>query len=280
MRRSTLLSWIGGMAVLLLAVLAAAWHLAKPVTPDAFYATPAAMPAPGTLLRHEPWRLGIPADAVAWRILYATTRGDGSPAAASALVLAPRTAATTPRPIIAWTHGTTGILPGCAPPLLEAPFDNVPAVRELLDAGWLYVATDYVGQGTAGPHPYLIGEGQARSALDSIRAVRQLAAANAGEQVVVWGHSQGGNAALWTGILAPRYAPELEIAGVAALAPATDLPGLVNAIHREPIGRILSSFLLRAYADEYSDVRFEDYSNGVRGMLASRRPPAFSSGRL
>ena len=45
---------------------------------------------------------------------------------------------------------------------------------------------------------------------------------------MVWGHSQGGHAALFTGIIAKAYAPELDLLGVAAAAPATDLVTLMN----------------------------------------------------
>ncbi len=37
------------------------------------------------------------------------------------------------------------------------------------------------------------------------------------------GHSQGGQAVLWAAQLAPTYAPELDILGVVAAAPAGDL---------------------------------------------------------
>jgi hypothetical protein len=43
---------------------------------------------------------------------------------------------------------------------------------------------------------------------------------------VVSGH--GGHAALWTGILAPTYAPDVTLDGVAALAPAGNLPSPVE----------------------------------------------------
>ena len=43
------------------------------------------------------------------------------------------------------------------------------------------------------------------------------------ERVVVWGYSQGGHAALWTGIIGPRYAPELKVLGIAAIAPAANI---------------------------------------------------------
>ena len=45
---------------------------------------------------------------------------------------------------------------------------------------------------------------------------------------MVWGHSQGGQAALFTGMIARTYAPELALLGVAAAAPATDLATLMN----------------------------------------------------
>lgn len=71
----------------------------------------------------------------------------------------------------------------------------------------MIVATDYVGLGTAGPHPYLIGQGEARSLLDSVRAARQMPGLSLEPETVIWGHSQGGHAALWAGTLAPTYAP-------------------------------------------------------------------------
>ena len=81
-------------------------------------------------------------------------------------------------------------------------------------------------------------------------------------RVVVWGHSQGGNSALWTGIIAARYAPDVNVAGVAALAPATDLGSLVATAKASTFGKIVSAFLVHAYAARYPDVRSEDYLAG------------------
>jgi pimeloyl-ACP methyl ester carboxylesterase len=254
----------------LLVVGAVVWWLARPAAPDAFYLPPDYRPAvPGRLLRQEAFVRGVPTDAQAWRILYTTTRSDGAAAVASAVVMVSREPRSEGRPVIAWTHGTTGIVPGCAPSLLEDPFANVPALRQLIDNGWVYVATDYVGLGTSGPHPYLIGEGEARSALDSIRALRQMEGIRVADRTVVWGHSQGGHAALWTGIVAPRYAPDVNILGVAAIAPASDLPSLINAIQATTIGRIMSAFVLRSYANAYPDVGFDAYVVGWKRWLAS-----------
>ena len=51
----------------------------------------------------------------------------------------------------------------------------------------------------------------------------------ASNRFAVWGHSQGGHAALYTGEVAARYAPELKLVGVAAAAPATYLVELFDA---------------------------------------------------
>lgn len=255
-----LLSWlvVAGVA----ALGAFAW-VTRPAPPDAFYTVPPQAPAaPGQLLRSEAFQHQVPAGAQAWRLLYTTTRTDGTPTVASALVVVSTAPAPDPRPVWAWTHGTTGFATGCAPSLLKAPFANVPALPEMLAAGWAFVATDYVGLGTPGAQPYLIGEGQARSALDAVRAARQLPGLSLSKQTVVWGHSQGGHAALWTGALAPSYAPDVDLLGVAALAPASDLPALMAAVQHGTVGRVMTAYLLRAYSATYPEVDFDAYTAG------------------
>lgn len=263
--RRILLWTVVGLALLA----SVGWWLARPTSSDPFFRLPAtATPAPGELLRSEPFARGVPAGAVAWRILYATQNADGSAAFASAIVMRSRAPAPQPRPVIDWTHGTTGVTAGCGPSQLSEPFANVPALESALSRGWVIVATDYAGQGTSGRNPYLIGAGEAYSALDAVRAARHVPTLELGNRVVVWGHSQGGNAALWTGASAPQYAPDVDIVGVAAVAPASDLRKLIVPIQHTPVGRIMSSYILRAYADNYPDVRFGDYAAGWRGLLA------------
>ena len=261
MRR--LLRWLGIVVGSLVIALLAAWALVAPAVPDAFYAAPATIPAePGALLRQEPFDRELPDGARAWRILYTTTDPQGAPRLASAVVMLARSAPAGPRPVVLYAHGTTGVVTGCAPSLLDDPFPFVPGLDALLDHGWLYVATDYAGQATAGPHRYLIGEGEARSALDAVRATRRMTEVQADQRTVVWGHSQGGHAALWTGILAPTYAPDVTLAGVVGAAPATDLPSLFDAVQHTPVGRLMAAYLMRGYADAYTDVRWEDYVRG------------------
>jgi alpha-beta hydrolase superfamily lysophospholipase len=249
-----LLRWlvVGILAIGL--VTGVAWLLARPDQPDAFYASHAAAGAPGTLLAVEDYERDIPTGAKAWRILFATTRIDDSPAVASAVVMAPM-GATGPLHAVTWAHGTNGTVRGCAPSIV-GPLRNVPAVDELLDQGWAFIAPDYVGLGTEGANAYLVGEDAARTVLDAVRAARQMGEIDILPQTVVWGHSQGGNSALWAGML-----------GVAAQAPASDLPNLVKGTQEGLFGKIVSSFLLRAYAETYPDVRIGDYVSGYRAWL-------------
>ena len=129
---------------------------------------------------------------------------------------------------------------------------------DVLAQGWAMVATDYTGLGTEGPHPYLIGQGEGRSVLDAVRAAHQLTAVELADETVVWGHSQGGHAALWTGVLAPTYAPELRIDGVAALAPASNLPALVDVVESVTGGALFASYVVEGYTAEYPDVDFDE----------------------
>ncbi|WP_206447052.1 alpha/beta fold hydrolase [Agrococcus sp. KRD186] len=236
---------------------------------DAFYDAPDEVPAePGQLLRSEPFGRSIPAGARAWRILYTTTDHAGEPALASGLVVQPE--GDQPHPVIAWAHGTTGYATGCAPSLLPEPFvaGAFPDLDGALAEGWAVVATDYAGLGTAGPQPYLIGQGEGRSVLDAVRAAQQLDDARLASETVLWGHSQGGHAALWAAGLAPDYAPELDLLGVAAMAPATDLPAFLGTMDESVVGAMFGSFALAASADAYGDVERGAYVRpGARIMM-------------
>jgi uncharacterized membrane protein HdeD (DUF308 family)/alpha-beta hydrolase superfamily lysophospholipase len=229
---------------------------------DAFYSPPAQLPAePGVLLRSEPMDRALPAGAQAWRILYTTTRSDGSPALASGLVVAPQNLPAGPRPVIAWAHGTTGVNETCAPSVLADPFTSgaAPALDQVIANGWILVGTDYIGLGTQGPHGYLVGAEGGRAVLDAVRAARQLTALQLADTMVVWGHSQGGGVALWTGILAPEYAPDVPLAGVAALAPASELPSMIGNLDVMPGGPVFAAYVIQGYSDTYADVNFADY---------------------
>ncbi len=198
--------------------------------------------------------------ARAWRILYATTDALDRPISASALIVAP-TAPTAPdagpRPLVVWAHGTGGIARGCAPSLGDDSPGSIPNLAAALARGWVVVAPDYPGLGTVGPNPYLIGQGEGRAVLDAIRAARRLSGLTIANRAVIVGHSQGGHAALWAGILGPRYAPDIDLAGVAAVAPVTDLAGIWRAAGASDFGRIIAAYVAVSYAGAYRDVRLD-----------------------
>jgi acetyl esterase/lipase len=160
----------------------------------------------------------------AWQIRYLTTDDRGRLTEVTGMVVAPDDGGTndTPRPIIAWTHGTWGVAQQCAPSQSAQFFALTPAV-DAVRTGYVIVAPDYPGLGSNGPHPYLVGSVTARATLDAVRAAQQIRAAGAGNRFAVWGESQGGHAALWTGQLARTDDAGLELVAVAAGAPPTDL---------------------------------------------------------
>lgn len=219
----------------------------------AFYTQPAgaADGAPGTLVRHESL-IGTPVDSRAWRIMYRTTDLGGNPVVATGIVVVPLGPAPDKgRTVLAWGHPTTGTALDCAPSRSTDPFLGIEGLRFMLDRGYTVVATDYVGMGTAGPDSYLIGKTAAHAVLDSVRAAQALPDAQAGSDVVLWGHSQGGQAVLFAAEQAPTYAPELTVEAVAAAAPAADLTSLMGDHLNDISGVTIGSYAFAAFADVY-----------------------------
>jgi hypothetical protein len=171
---------------------------------------------------------GAPEGASAYRILYTSTGLSGDPVPVSGVIVVP-VGPIPPggRPIVAWAHPTTGIVSRCAPSLARVFFASVQGLGAMLARGYVVAATDYPGLGTPEVHPYLVGISEGRAVLDSVRAAQQVPGASAGQAFAIWGHSQGGHAGLFAGLLADQYAPELRLVGVAAAAPATDLATLM-----------------------------------------------------
>ena len=238
-------------------------------TPDAFYDPPVKVTGrPGTLLRSEPLKdVTLPAGMRGWRIKYTTTVDDKTPITSVATVFAPVDLPKGPRPVIMWEHGTTGLVQKCMPSLASIPILGIPAVDLVVKAGWVIVATDYPFAEKEGPHPYLIGEGEGRAGLDSVRAARKMPELKLSDRTAVWGHSQGGQSALWTGIIGPRYAPDIKIVGVAAIAPAADMKTLLSKSIE--LDQRLGPYLASSYSRFYRDIKFEQ----------AVRPEALSAAR-
>lgn len=264
-RRLPGLRWAAGVLVVLVSG-GALWvsHQFRAGVPvaDSFYDAPTEVPAePGRLVRWDAYSGDLPEGLRGYRILYTTTASDGTDALASGVLAVP-VADDEPAPLVAWAHGTVGVARGCAPSLRRDAIssDSIPATDALAERGWAMVATDYTGMGTQGRFPYLVGTGEGHSVLDSARAARQVPGVRLADETVVWGHSQGGHAALWAGQLASSYAPDLDVVGTAALSPAADPLALAQVVHDNPgAGTALAvSFVATAYAQTYPDIDLDE----------------------
>lgn len=258
------------LAVLLITATVAGWWVddwlerGAPVV-DAFYEPPAEVPrGHGELIRVDDYPGRAPSGGEVKRILYTTRDAIGRPAVASALVIVPTASSTGPRRVVSWNHGTTGVARGCAPSLRDDAATRwaIPALEEALARNWVVVASDYAGQGAPGVFPYLIGEGEARSSLDAVLAAGSIDGLWLSREIVVWGHSQGGHAALWAEPIVADYAPDLRVRGTAVLSPVTDTAALADELTRGNTNALLSvliAWVLVPYADTYPEIELDDY---------------------
>ncbi|MEV6101763.1 lipase family protein [Nocardia sp. NPDC051981] len=163
-------------------------------------------------------------------VLYRSVDANGNDVPVSGTVSVPE--GTPPPggwPLISWAHGTTGIADGCAPSRDTGPdypshgyTSRVRIVQQrLLDAGYAVAQTDYQGLGTPGRHGYLIGVTEARAIADMALAAREIAP-EIGARWATIGHSQGGQAAVFTAALGQEWAPQLRFAGAVAIAPGSN----------------------------------------------------------
>lgn len=185
----------------------------------------------GTLLAHEEIATSITA-ARAFRVRYASRDVNGAATESTGLVIAP-TAAGADRPVLTWTHGTTGIGDAGCPSAQPDParelityFDihgsaidyGVPWLQSFIDDGWVVCATDYQGLGTPGVHQYSVNRTNGRDGLYVVHAARSLDV-GMGTAVAGAGWSQGGAAiAAFTELDADEYG-DLEVLAAVAFSP-------------------------------------------------------------
>lgn len=99
----------------------------------------------------------------------------------------------------------------------------------------------------------LVGETTGNAMLDAVRAAESLTETGASTDVVMWGHSQGGQAALFAAQLAPTYAPELTVKAVATAAPAADLTALMGDHLTDVSGVTIGSYAFTAFSEVDAD---------------------------
>jgi pimeloyl-ACP methyl ester carboxylesterase len=242
-------------------------------------------------LKGEPGRL-IKAEAVEesdggtlWRIWYESSGVDDQPIMVSGLVAVPSGDAPDGGfPTISYAHGTAGIGDACAPSRSSTLNQAGGRQWAVTDTPAVIVDSDYEGLGTDGVHHYLVGVTEGRSVLDATRAATQISDADISNKTVIWGQSQGGHAALFAAELAASWAPELDVVGIVAESPATEMPLLGAAVqagiglhylimasigYAEAYDLDLNQFVSETYWEAFDDMTFgcsEDFEAALEGL--------------
>ena len=197
----------------------------------AFYTPPAPLSAgpPGQVIwaRQMTSAAALPGAASNLLVLYHSVTAGQDTAVSGTVAIPPGAPPAGGWPVLSWAHGTTGVADICAPSR-DAPGHPSHLYIQLADAmlnlwvqrGWVVVRTDFAGLGTPDPHQYLEGHSAACGTTDIVTAARQLHP-GIGRRWAVMGHNQGGHAALFTASVAPHRAPDLDLIGAVAIAPAT-----------------------------------------------------------
>ncbi|WP_137723607.1 lipase family protein [Prescottella subtropica] len=181
--------------------------------------------APGHVesVQQLPAELGLAGAARQYRIEYTTRDAAGRPASSTGVVFVP--SGTPPEggwPVVSWAHGTVGLGDSCAPSRNARTERDATYLGHWLAQGYAIVATDYIGLGTPGVHPYLESESEANAVIDMVRAGRA-AVPELSPRWTVIGQSQGGHAALAAAHKATTYAPDLDYRGAVTTGAPSNL---------------------------------------------------------
>ncbi len=163
-----------------------------------FYDTPDPLrPAtPGQLIRSIDFdEYNLPLHVSSVRFVYYSRSANGSPVAASGVILYPdKTPPTGGWPVIAWAHTLNGVSRLCAPSL-DRNLQHGPFLAMYVNLGYAVVATDYTGLGTSFRNAYADTVSNAWNVIDSIAAARN-AVHPLGARWIAIGTGDGGSAAL------------------------------------------------------------------------------------
>jgi hypothetical protein len=211
-----------------------------------FYTPPSSTPtgSVGELVWYRPATLNLnvtlPANK-AWTVLYQSTDQHGKPDWVTGTVIVPTAAwkGSGPRPVVTYAAGTQGLGHSCAPSLqmiAGTEYDGGAAI-ESLKKGYAVTMTDYQGYTNGAVPTYSAGKAEGQAVLDAARAGRQVPGSgiSASAPTIVWGYSQGGQAASWAGELQSSYAPDVKMVGLAAGGTPSDLQA-VGAFDNASVG--------------------------------------------
>ncbi len=186
---------------------------------------------PGTVINYESLSTSEVSNASAiYLVEYWSETWNGKAVKVTGLIYVPEgTAPEGGWPVVSWAHPTVGLNYSCAPSL--DPSTAVPEIDTMLAQGFEVVATDYQGMANAdilSPSPsllpYLVGKSAAYNTIDMVKAaVNMEAETDASDNYVVWGWSEGGQTAMFVLDYAKTYSAGLNLDGVLAMAPPSNL---------------------------------------------------------
>src|SRR5271163_1309146 len=272
---------------------------------SAFYTPPSPTPAGavGELVWYRPASIDLNVtlpSVKAWTVLYQSTGQQGQPDWVTGTVIVPsaKWSGKGERPVVSYAEGTQGLAHQCAPSIqmTEGTEYDGGAIIESLKKGYAVTITDYQGYTNGSVPTYTAGKAEGQAVLDVVRAGRQVPDSGITEKdpVIVWGYSQGGQAAGWAAEIQSSYAPDVKMIGLAAggvpanlqaigefdnasVGTAFGLDGLIglstaypeefnlaslsNTAGLEAAGKLLSECAIQSLA-EFRDVNDDAYTTG------------------
>ncbi|MFD3430114.1 lipase family protein [Nocardia fluminea] len=197
--------------------------------PDPFFTAPADIGdfAPGDVVRQRKFNLGPYQGTDIWHVAFRSTNSAGNPIMGVTTVLIPAGVANPP--LVSYQALINSLGTKCNPSTSlindETP-DAFGAVLPL-GRGWAVALPDYLGPNVAYGAAKLSG----MVTLDSVRALQRAPELGLGQSpIALAGYSGGGLATAWAAAMQPTYAPELNLAGVAAGGIPADLEQMALGI--------------------------------------------------
>ncbi|NMM90870.1 lipase [Rhodococcus sp. SRB_17] len=206
--------------------------------PDPFYAQTEAATGPvGTPIsvRRAPDLPTFPG-ASFWQVSFRSTNSENNPIVAVTTVLVPANQQPD-GPLLSYQHIVNALGSECAPSRTlytsdpNKVFREAPVLNVALQRGWTIALPDHLGPNSAYGAARLGGQ----ITLDGIRAVQKVPELRvASSPVGIAGYSGGGMATAWAAALAPTYAPEINLVGVAQGGVPMNIGKMANALGQDP----------------------------------------------
>lgn len=203
--------------------------------PDPFYAAPTNIGefAPGDVIDSRRKDAFTYPNTDIWQIKYRSTNSAGNPIASVTTVLMPRGRGAG-TPLVSYQAVVNALGTKCAPShgLFSDELVEAPAVYlGMVARGWAVAVPDYLGPTAAYGAARMAGQ----ITLDGIRAVQRFQQLPLADSPVgLLGYSGGGLSTSFAAALAPTYAPELKIAGIAEGGIPSDLAQIAQNLAYSP----------------------------------------------